>query len=154
MSPQFPMPTSLLAAYLPHRAPFVWVSEVISVSVGPDGPSGICRVRLTEDAAFFGAGGEIRASSVVEWIAQAYGFVKACHHLGSGQAEPSPERALLVGINDCEVNLTAAEQEASLLVEVFERRVLHPAYLLDGAVKSECGTRVYGRARLKIFSGG
>jgi predicted hotdog family 3-hydroxylacyl-ACP dehydratase len=146
------MPCDQLSTFLPHRAPFVWVSEVISISNGVDGPSGVCRVRLSEGSAFLGRDGKPRASSVVEWIAQAYGFVKACHHL-SGNSETRPsERAFLVGINDCEVNLAGAEQETSLLVEVFERRVFHPAYLLDGVVQSECGTREFGRARIKVFS--
>jgi predicted hotdog family 3-hydroxylacyl-ACP dehydratase len=153
MSLAFPVPTSLLSAYLPHRAPFVWVNDVISISTGADGPSGICRVKFSGDSAFLGGKGKPRVSSVVEWIAQAYGFVKACHHLEGGGGEPPAERAFLVGISDCEVDLSALGEECSVLVEVFERRVLHPAYLLEGVVKSEHDCRVFGRASLKVFSG-
>ena len=154
MKLEFPVPTERLSSYLPHRPPFAWVSEVVSLSTGPEGPGGVCRVRMSADSAFYGPGGIPRASSVVEWIAQAYGFVKACHHLNGAEGGAPTARAFLVGINDCEVDLTGVAAEASLLVEVFERRVLHPAYLLDGVVKSESGSREIGRARLKVFSDG
>jgi hypothetical protein len=145
------MNTSELREFLPHRPPLVWVDEVLSFSDGPDGPSGICRVLLTPGRAFHGPHG-VRPSSVLEWIAQGYGFMKSALRLEQGLG-PAKGRVFLVGVNDVEIDLAGIESEKSVLVHVREQRNLHPAYLLEGRVTAEDGTRVFGRARMKVFAG-
>ncbi|HEY8278081.1 MAG TPA: hypothetical protein VIH99_00565 [Bdellovibrionota bacterium] len=148
-----PVPTSDLGDYLPHRAPMVWVDEILEVNQSTNGPQGICRVVLGHDRAFHAADGSPRASTVVEWIAQAYGYVKAFHRRAGGFGVAGFGRAILVGISDCEADLSGIEEEQSLLVHVREMRNLHPAYVLEGSVTNEAGSRVYGKARLQVFGG-
>ena len=131
----------------------LWVDEVLHCEPEGPHPGGVCRVRLAEPRAFHGADGKVRPSAVVEWIAQSYGFVKACAHLLAARPEQGADRAFLVGINDCEVNLSGLAAERSVLVHVRELHNFHPAYVLEGKVTSEDGLRVFGSARIKVFAG-
>ena len=93
----FPLHVRELEEWIPHRQPMVWIDEVLSA----DGVQGECLVRLRADALYMGPGGVIRPSSMIEWIAQGYAFVRAAQtklHLIS--ADIKPKRAFLVAITN------------------------------------------------------
>ena len=64
------MDISEVLAYAPHRAPMVWVDEVISFSDNAQG--GECLIKIKSEGHYMGPKG-LRASSCVEFIAQSYG---------------------------------------------------------------------------------
>ena len=150
---QAPVPTSELHGYLPHRPPMVWVDEVLSYGNEGKGPFGTCRVDISYDRGFRGADGKVRTSAVVEWIAQSYGYVKASKRRADGFGTEGFGRAFLVGITDCEVDLSTLGDDPCVLVHVRELRDMHPAYVIEGRVTSEDGARLFGQARIKVFGG-
>jgi predicted hotdog family 3-hydroxylacyl-ACP dehydratase len=147
------IPTSELEGYLPHRPPMVWVDEVLSYGNEGKGPFGVCRVSLGEDRPFHGADGKVRVSAAVEWIAQSYGYVKASIRRAEGGGTEGFGRAFLVGITDCDVDLSSLGNEKFVHVHVKELRDMHPAYVVEGKITSEDGIRQYGQARIKVFGG-
>ena len=146
-----PAPTNLFYDVMPHRPPMVWVDEVLSSARGENGLSGVCLVRLEGDRPYRGEGGKIRASSVLEWIAQSYGYVKA-HEAKDSSSYIAMTRAFLAGISQCEVNIAGIEKEEELLVEVADVRDLAPAYLIKGRVIGRLSQHCYGSAQLKLFA--
>jgi len=60
--------------YIPHRPPMVWIDWV--TAYGPS--AGECIVDIKEDALYMSPDG-LRQSSLIEFIAQTYGFVWICH---------------------------------------------------------------------------
>ncbi len=148
------VPTSELHAYLPHRPPMIWVDEVISYANAGKGPHGICRVDIGRDRGFRGGDGKIRTSAIVEWIAQGYGYVKAANRRAEGFGTAGFGRAFLVGITDCDVDLSSlSEADQAVHVHVRELRDMHPAYVVEGKVTSVDGARHFGQARIKVFGG-
>lgn len=149
-----PIPTSELAEHLPHRAPMLWVDEVVSYAAahGDNLLHGVCRAYLTPGRHFFGDDGALRVSSPIEWIAQSYGFVKSCVRISQGLG-PARGRVFLVGVNDVDVDLAGIRGEKTVLVHVRETRDLEPAFLLDGSVTSEDGTRIFAKLKMKVFAG-
>jgi predicted hotdog family 3-hydroxylacyl-ACP dehydratase len=143
--------TSLFYDVMPHRPPMVWVDEVISSSRSEKGLAGVCVVRLGQDRPYHREGGKIRSTSVLEWIAQSYGYVKA-HEAKNSSAYIPMTRAFLAGISQCEVSIHGIENEEELLVEVADVRDLAPAYLIRGRVLGRNSKHVYGSAQLKLFA--
>jgi predicted hotdog family 3-hydroxylacyl-ACP dehydratase len=148
----FPVATSGLGEYLPHRPPAVWVDEVRSVAPN----EGVCRVYLRTSAHYADARGRIRESSYVEWIAQAYGFVAACQVLsGIAPEEKRPEKTFLVQIRD----LKLSEEPAATLIsegdwiDVHVKRThrLGPLALIEGEVRSSKEV-VLARVKLKLYA--
>jgi predicted hotdog family 3-hydroxylacyl-ACP dehydratase len=152
-SNHFPVPTAELHEYLPHRDPMIWVDQVLDCGRDEQGIFGTCRVQVHAGSNFRSANGEVRPSSVVEWIAQGYGFMKACHRRGEGHGVKGFGRAFLAGISECEVDLSRLGSETSVRVSVREVRDMHPAYIVEGSVTSEDGTKSFGRARITVFGG-
>ncbi len=148
---QFPLSTSALRSFLPHRPPMVWIDEVLSCKSGETGIIAVCRCSLLGERSFKNANGTVRPSTIVEWIAQGYGFAKACHHLSTGHSNEGFGRAYLVGITECEIDMAEIMAESAVLIEVEEVREFPPAYIVDGKVTSENGLRIFGSARIKVF---
>lgn len=148
----FPVAASQLGQYLPHRAPALWIDEVVSVAPN----EGVCRVHLKAAAHYADARGRIRDSSFVEWIAQAYGFVAACHILcGIAPEEKLPEKTFLVQVRDLELSEDPA---ASLIfdgdwicVHVKRTHRLGPLALIEGEVRSSKDVLLAG-AKLKLYA--
>lgn len=150
---QFPVSVGELRTYLPHRPPMVWVDEVLSTARGENGLAGTVKIELRRDRSFFDAAGSLRPSAVVEWIAQGYGFAKACRRREDGFGLAGFGRAFLVAISNCDVDLSGIEGQPAVLVHVSEVREMHPAYIVDGRVTSLDGAREFGRARITVFGG-
>jgi len=150
---EFPIPTAELYEYLPHRSPMIWVDEVLHCGRNEKGLFGTCRVDLTRDRGFRSADGSVRTSALIEWIAQGYGYVKASHRRAEGFGLAGFGRAVLVGISDCDVNLSELKDENAIHVHVRELRAMHPAYVIEGKVTNEGGEKIFGCARITVFGG-
>ncbi len=130
----------------------VWIDEVVSA----DGVQGECRVQLRADAAYYGPGGIIRPSSMIEWIAQSYAFVRAAQtKLQLISADLKPKRAFLVAITNARFEyqktpalLTGAK---ALVIRVRNERDFGPLSLVEGSVLTEAG-EMLATAKIKVFA--
>jgi predicted hotdog family 3-hydroxylacyl-ACP dehydratase len=147
----YPVLTSQLTAFLPHRAPMIWVDSVLGWSIGPQGVSGTCSVTLRSDQLYYDQNGELLPSAAIEWIAQSWGYVKACQAMDSG-ALKDIGRAFLVGVNECSVNFKGVAKNTELRVFVEEFRSLPPACIVQGRVTNIDATIIYGTAKIKVFA--
>lgn len=68
------IPAPEIQKYIPHRPPMVWIDWV--TEYGPT--AGECLIDVKADALYMSPEG-LRPSSLVEFIAQTYGFVWICH---------------------------------------------------------------------------
>lgn len=148
----YPVATAKLADWLPHRAPMLWVDEVCSASeIG-----GEARVRIRKDALYMNAG-ELRASTVIEFIAQTFGFVSACQRIDHPHLVHSKiEKAFLVGVRSADVSKVADRkiwsENDSLLVRVRNFKTIGSMQILDGEVIFEATGEVLASANLKLYS--
>jgi predicted hotdog family 3-hydroxylacyl-ACP dehydratase len=156
------MATAELAGALPHRPPMVWIDQVTALRA--DG--GDCGLTLKPDGLYLGPQG-LRRSSLIELIAQAYGFVCAArsvsganaggaHSAGSGAAGASaPRRAFLAAIRNAEffapVDPALLQPGARLRISVSGERQMGPISMFDGQVHDQAGG-LLARASLKVFS--
>ena len=147
-----PMHVRELEEWIPHRPPMVWIDEVVTASAA----EGVCRVVLRSDALYMRANGVVRPSSMIEWIAQAYAFVRAAQsklHLIS--VDLKPKRAFLVAVTNARFEyLTKPEQLTGvkvLHVRVRNERDFGPLSLVDGCVLTEAG-EVLATAKIKVFA--
>jgi predicted hotdog family 3-hydroxylacyl-ACP dehydratase len=145
--------TGELRAYMPHRPPMVWVNEVLETKKGERGLVGTCLVDLRIKSHFHRADGTVRPSAIIEWIAQGYGYAKACQRKKEGFGLTGFGRALLMAISNCEVSLGEIEKQDAVIVHVTEVREMHPVYMVDGKVTNLSGDRVFGSARITVLGG-
>src|SRR5690242_13635939 len=93
------VPVKEIEPYLPHRPPMVWIDDVLVFSE----KAGECRVILKPDGHYFGLEG-LRATSCLEFIAQAYGFISVCHHIYIMDPNSKPlSKAFLASIKNAEM---------------------------------------------------
>jgi predicted hotdog family 3-hydroxylacyl-ACP dehydratase len=140
--------TSDLKGYLPHRAPMVWIDEVGATT----DTGGLAYVTLKPDGLYFSEG-VLRPTSIIEFLAQGFGFIAAAHkvRLGNNTA-PAVQRAFLVAVTQCQLHDTAAATPNSrLIITVSDVKQLGPIQLFKGQVTTDLGT-VLGTASLKVFS--
>lgn len=149
---KFPVPTSQLKEWLPHRGTSVWVDEVTSVT--QDG--GEACVFLKNAANYSDGQGSIRDSSFIEWMAQSYGFVCACQVLaGTVSAKEKPEKAFLVQVSEFELSDDPSSSRIVegdwLIVRVKRTHQVGPIALIDGEIISSKNVLI-ARAKLKLFA--
>ncbi|MBX2994195.1 MAG: hypothetical protein KF681_05225 [Bdellovibrionaceae bacterium] len=140
------VPTSELSAYLPHRAPMVWIDEV--TAYGPEG--GEALVHLKPEGLYF-SNGELRPSSLIEFMAQGQGFVGACHVRDQNVVQ-TPKRAFLVAVTKAEFGDAIPKVRAgdTLRVEVGPSRQLGEIHVFKGSVTTSSGDLLCS-AQLKVF---
>lgn len=144
----FPVPVSLLSEALPHRAPMLWVDEVLWIN----DTQGECRVRLKPGKHFLDANGAVRISSLIEWTAQSYGFVKACQVLSRGGNANPYEQNYLAAFNDFSFQENAAsvlQDSSEALVRIEILKELGPLTLIEGQVVAQ--GEVLASGRLKVY---
>lgn len=82
--------------YSPHRPPMIWIDEV--VEYGAD--RGEALVRIKSDAGYMDKSG-VRASSCLEFIAQAYGYTSIAWRIYEADPNAKPlKRAFLAAIKN------------------------------------------------------
>lgn len=148
----FPIDVRELEEWIPHRPPMLWISEVSWA----DATSGECVARIEPEGHALGKDGIMRSSSMIEWIAQSYAFVRAAQALtGAGPAHAKPKRVFLVAINDARFEYLdrpgLLDGENSFRVRVKTDRELGPLSLVEGKVLSRSG-ELLASAKLKLFA--
>jgi hypothetical protein len=152
----FPVPTSQLQDWLPHRGPAVWVDEVLSVTA----EGGDCRILLKNSANYADGNGGIRESSFIEWMAQGFGYVCACQAMaGIVSAQEKPKKAFLVQVSDFESNTDPESNRIVgggwegdwMIARVRRTHQVGPIALVEGEIISSKNVTV-ARAKLKVFA--
>lgn len=148
----FPLHVRELESWIPHRLPMVWIDEVVSA----DGAGGECRVVLRADGHCMGPGGVVRPSSLIEWIAQGYAFVRAAQSkLQLINADMKPKRAFLVAITNARFEYLKTpgvlEGAKTLRVRVRNERDFGPLSLVEGSVLAETG-EILATAKIKVYA--
>jgi predicted hotdog family 3-hydroxylacyl-ACP dehydratase len=152
----YPVSTQELLNWLPHRTPAVWIDEVSWIRPAEDEVEGECRVCFQPDANYADANGQPRDSSFIEWIAQSYGFVRACHMLSALiKINKKPEKTFLAQIRDFELigdhdstRMTAGDW---LRIHVKRTHQIGPLALVVGTVISPRGD-ILAQAKLKLYA--
>lgn len=141
-----PVPTSELADWLPHRPPMVWIDDVVQC----DDDIGECTVRLKDDGLYFSEEG-LRATSLVEFIAQSFGYISACRSRESGETRKT-SKAFLVSIGSAEFGDSTQVRAGDVLrVRISNVKRIGPITLFDGQVLLASGS-VLGKASLKVYA--
>jgi len=142
---EFPVNVATTRAILPHRAPMVWIDEILSGSY----EGGICRTIPVEGNLYFSSGVFLKYTGI-ELVAQAFGFSRGIYELAKNPDAGEPARAFLVGIRTTHM----AEIPAgigNLLIETKLFRELPPLLLVDGIVRSEATGEEFLKVQLKLF---
>ena len=161
----FPIAVEKLQKWMPHRAPMLWIDEVVSV----DAHQGQCRIQLRQDALYMSAG-QLRVSSFIEWMAQSFGFVRIAQSLCHCKLEePRPSlmpltQAYLVAIKNANFQINSSSglsldqllPGTSLLIQIHNIREVGPITLFDSTITLETGGvdsgQVLASASLRVYS--
>lgn len=143
------VPVQEIFQYLPHRPPMVWIDEVISFAE----KSGECRVRLNADGLYMDDVG-LRATSCLEFIAQAYGFISVCHHIFTLDPKSKPlSKAFLASMRNAELpslgTLSHVKVGDVISITIDGVRQMGPIVMFKGVVKR--GDLLLCEAQMKIF---
>ncbi len=135
--------------YLPHRPPMVWIDEVLSFSE----KQGHCRLQLKADALYLNETG-LRSTSLIEFIAQAYGYISACHHYFILDRNSKPlSKAFLASIKNAKMPteeiLETLKVGDELFIAIDRVRQLGPIVSFRGIVTHN--EKVICEASMKIF---
>lgn len=144
MKLQYPVEVSTIIAVLPHRPPMVWIDEVYPGSAG----AGTCAVRLGPGRLDVDpSSGHCAAFAPVEWIAEAFGYSRACLAMEQGE-DGRIKRAFLVGVSELEV-VKPIEARGRIFVDWRLTREMAPLALVEGTIRR--GDDVLARAKLKLY---
>ena len=142
-------PVSLLKNYLPHRPPMLWIDEVLWIRED----EGECRVSLRKEAHYFDEEGMIRPSSLVEWMAQGYGFVRACQILNrQDEGLKKPEKTYLAAISDVAFHENCRDvikPGGDIRIHIRTVRELGPLMLVQADIRTEKTNLASGH--LKVY---
>lgn len=142
----FPIETSLLSEFLPHRPPFVWVDKVLALTE----TTGLCSVSLDKEKNYCHST-EVRPSSYIEWMAQAYAFCGILRTLRAGHS-PHLQKAFLAAFTHFQIfSPLLLQQQPEIHLFVEKKRELGPISLIDGKVQTPAGEAI-ASASLKLFA--
>jgi predicted hotdog family 3-hydroxylacyl-ACP dehydratase len=139
--------TQELLEFLPHRAPMVWIDEVGEISEFRSE----CFVTLKANGLYF-SNGVLRRTSLIEFIAQGFGYQAAASALRSGAQPPRAAKAFLASVSKCVLSSTESLKPGDRLRIVLENaKSIGPITLFSGQVIGQNGQE-YCSASLKVFS--
>lgn len=146
--PGDPVSTESLLAWMPHRAPMVWVDDVIR----SDASGGECLVRVVSSGLYMGREG-VRPSALIEFMAQSFGFISAHHASKSLTASVRrPAKAFLVAVSRAHLgDCSQAIPGTTLNVEVGNLKRFEAITVFDGKVSLSTG-KILAEANLKIYA--
>ena len=128
----------------------VWIDEVVNYGAR----EGTCLVRIKKDALYMDPEG-LRASSCMEFIAQAYGYMSIAYRIYESEPDAKPlKRAFLASIKDAKTCAPDRLREVcdgdELQVKISGIRSMGPITLFNGQVVR--GEELLCTAQMKVFS--
>ena len=125
----------------------VWINRILEATE----EGGLCEVVIDRDALYFSKAG-LRQSSLVEWMAQGFGYAVAAHE------QRQSSKAYLAALKDVEycdeatwtqvTNRLTTGSKLMVLVKIV--RVLGPITMVKGEVKTPEG-QTLASAQFKVF---
>ncbi len=143
------IPVSLLQDVLPHRPPLLWIDQVVWSQEN----EGVCSVILKKNAHYFDSQ-KVRASSFLEWMAQAYGFIRACSVLTQNETSQKLKKTYLAAVNDFEIfeeNEIHLVEDKKLSIHIKTVKDLSPLFSIAGEIRTEEGI-VLAKGNLKVYA--
>lgn len=146
----FPINTSDLQEWIPHRPPMIWVDQVMSV----DAHGGECSVLIRENGLYLSQN-KMRLPSLIEFVAQSYAFVRCAQALaGHAPKTGKVAKAFLVGSRDAEFSVNESDPRLApgkkLLVKVSDVRQVGPFVIYTGTVLDEAGATLM-KTTMKLY---
>lgn len=146
-----PTSTELLKTFIPHRPPMVWISEVISANES----GGVCSIQLDLNAHYFNSQLQLRASCLIEWMAQSTAYTKAAHFMTQDK-KIEPKKAYLVGVKKLIIHdsfyKSSHETLKTLYIKIETIKDLPPISLISGEVYFNNDVKIpLAQAQLKLF---
>lgn len=143
---RFPLATSELSEWIPHRQPMVWVDEVSWVT----SDEGECIAEVKKTAHYMSTQG-LRQSTLLEWMAQSFAFVSVSQALsGFVPMEEMPEKAYLVAVRGLKFPATLPKSGEKVKIWVGKPRCLGPLSLFEAKISNSAGV-VVTQAQLKVY---
>ena len=146
----FPIDIQKLQSALPHRPPMRWINKVLWAEKG----AGTSLVVLDKAAHYYN-NGELRRSSFIEWMAQAYGFNTAAYELyTSGESTKTPTKAFLAAVSNANFDLENFDKGhvKRLLIHTKLETQLGNLLLVKAKVTLEDPNVVLASATLKLYT--
>jgi hypothetical protein len=130
-----PISTKWIASFMPHRPPAIWVDEIISF----DSRGGRGRVFLDPSAHYFDET-ELRQSSLVEFVAQSYGYCFVLSEIFNNKQISNVSQTMIAEIRNVKYEN----------LDVFNKILSYPKseWVLD--VVTEC---THDFVRIKVIKG-
>jgi predicted hotdog family 3-hydroxylacyl-ACP dehydratase len=142
-----PMEVKSFEGWLPHRKPMVWVSSVLWSSE----TSGECTVNL-KDFPLACSYGQLRQSSMIEILAQSFGYVMAHYHCNSKSHLTGFKTTFVVGYRSMKFSSHQVNDEEILKIKVSKEREISPITFIKGTLTSFKKDHIYCEGQLNLFS--
>ena len=146
----FPIDAEKLQTALPHRPPMLWINKVLWAEHG----TGISLVVLDRTAHYYD-NKKLRASSLIEWMAQAYGLNTAAYELfTNGKEAKTPSKAFLAAVSNVTFNLKDLDVNnvEKLFIHTKLEGQLDNLFLVKAKVTMEDPNVVLASATLKLYT--
>ncbi|MEC8624846.1 MAG: hypothetical protein VXY34_08510 [Bdellovibrionota bacterium] len=142
-----PLETKVLESWLPHRPPMVWVKTIL----WSDEDGGECLVDLNE-IPLASTDGFLRQSSMIEIMAQSFGFVMAHYHYHFKSQYTGFKKTFVISYKKMSFSHHNIRGDKILRVMVNKEREISTIAFVNGKVISNDGNLIYCKGQLKLFS--
>ena len=142
-----PLETKVLESWLPHRPPMVWVKKIL----WSDEDGGECLVDLNE-IPLASTDGFLRQSSMIEIMAQSFGFVMAHYHYHFKSQYTGFKKTFVISYKKMSFSQYNIKDTQTLRVKVNKEREISTIAFVNGKVSSNDGNIIYCEGQLKLFS--
>jgi predicted hotdog family 3-hydroxylacyl-ACP dehydratase len=144
---QKPIPVSTFEDAIPHRPPMVWIDNVLWA----DDKEGECEVLINKKAHYCNEK-VIRQSSLIEWMAQSFGFCRALHWHQTGVGT-TLKKAYLAAFQDFTFPKPfTIDEHKKLIVRTRIIRQRSNLFLVHGEIKTEKPKQLLSHGRLTLFA--
>ena len=142
-----PLETKVLESWLPHRPPMVWVKKIL----WSDEDGGECLVDLNE-IPLASSGGFLRQSSMIEIMAQSFGFVMAHYHYHLKSQYTGFKKTFVISYKKMSFSNHHIKEDKTLRIKVKKEREVSTIAFVNGEVYSTDRQYLYCQGQLKLFS--
>ena len=140
-----PLSTTELLAWMPHRSSMLWIDEVTEVTEN----AGAASVELKPEGHYMSSDG-LRPSSLIEFCAQAYGFVRAAWEHQNKIEAPKQNQVFLAAMGNLEWGQGPLPKSGKLNISVKTTRQMGPLSLCSAQVYA--GDQKLISVKLKLFA--
>lgn len=145
-------PISQLISYLPHRPPMVWIDKVVEVGKDYRRISGVCRLQVQKNGLYVHNQKELRASAVIEYTAQGFGYLKAAYQK-LHQFKDTPAKTYLTGVRYCYANLSRLDldQDIEFEIRIKVKREMRPITFVYGELYQVGNFECLAKCEIQIY---